>query len=35
MAKFYGRRILARKMTLKDVPDRWREETETWIEENT
>lgn len=34
MAKFYGKRILAGKMTIEEVPDRWRTETEQWLEEN-
>ena len=34
MAKFYGKRIIANKMTLEDVPERWREATEKWLKEN-
>lgn len=34
MAKFYGKRILAGKMTIDEVPDRWKEATEEWLAEN-
>lgn len=34
MAKFYGKRILAGKMTIDDVPERWRKATEEWLAEN-
>lgn len=34
MAKFYGKRIVSGKMTLDEVPERWKEETAQWLEDN-
>lgn len=33
MAKIYYKRIIAGKMTLEEVPERWREEVEELLEE--
>ena len=33
MAKIYARRIKAGKMTIDDVPERWREAVEKLLEE--
>lgn len=33
MAKIYANRILMGKMTLDEVPERWREETKKILEE--
>ena len=33
MAKFYKTRILLGKMTINEVPERWREETRKLLEE--
>lgn len=33
MAKLYAKRIRAGKMTLEDVPERWREEVEALLAE--
>lgn len=32
MAKIYARKILAGKMTIDDVPERWKEEVERLLE---
>lgn len=34
MGRFYGKKILAEKMTIDDVPEYWREATEKWLGEN-
>lgn len=34
MARFYGLRVKSRKMTIDEVPLKWREDTEVWINEN-
>ena len=33
MAEIYYRRIVAGKMTLEDVPERWREEVQKLLDE--
>jgi hypothetical protein len=33
MAKIYYRRIVAGKMTLEEVPERWREEVQKLLDE--
>ena len=33
MAKIYYRRIVAGKMTLEEVPERWREEVQNLLDE--
>ena len=33
MAKIYYRRIVAGKMTIEDVPERWREEVQSLLDE--
>lgn len=33
MAKIYYRRIVAGKMTIEDVPERWREEVQKLLDE--
>lgn len=35
MAKIYYRRIKTGKMTLEEVPERWREEVRKMLEEDT
>lgn len=35
MAKIYYKRIVAGKMTLEDVPERWRAQVEKMLEETT
>lgn len=34
MAKIYYKKIIAGQMTLKDVPERWREEVREMLEAN-
>lgn len=34
MGRFYGTKILAGEMTLKDVPKLWAAVTEKWLKEN-
>ncbi len=34
MARFYGKKILAGKMQIADVPMLWRKQTEIWLRSN-
>lgn len=34
MAAIYGRQIRAGKITIDDVPMRWREATQKWLDEH-
>lgn len=35
MVRFYGNRILNWKMTIDEVPIKWRYQVELWLQENS